>query len=121
MTSLWLTLFAASYPLKIQTLHLTHLLRIAQPLWIPSLRTMFLPIGTVAPKTLQILPHKPSIFLRTTHVYRTDSFAMTLAQIQEKADKFQFKYRSHDIVAYTSIFSLTTDTVKALNTLLSNA
>ncbi|EKD14525.1 uncharacterized protein L3040_000046 [Drepanopeziza brunnea f. sp. 'multigermtubi'] len=66
------------------------------------------------------------------YVYRAESFAMTLRQVQEQIDtgKLKYKYQSHgqqievpsaDINAYTSIFAPTTDTSKALTSLAANA
>ncbi|KAE9379814.1 hypothetical protein N431DRAFT_360981 [Stipitochalara longipes BDJ] len=65
-------------------------------------------------------------------VYRAEAFTMTLAQIQEQVatGKLKYKYRAHghpievppaDITAYTSIFSASTDTSKALTSFHSNA
>ncbi|KAE8448724.1 hypothetical protein EG329_008939 [Mollisiaceae sp. DMI_Dod_QoI] len=66
------------------------------------------------------------------YVYRTESFAMTLPQIQTQLDagSLKYKYQSHgqqievsstDIEAYTSIFSPATDTHKAFTAFTSNA
>ncbi|TVY26995.1 hypothetical protein LHYA1_G003828 [Lachnellula hyalina] len=66
------------------------------------------------------------------YVYRAESFAMTMAQIKELIDSetLKYKYQAHgqqievssaDITAYTSIFSPTTDTYKALTSFSSNA
>ncbi|TVY86557.1 hypothetical protein LAWI1_G006649 [Lachnellula willkommii] len=66
------------------------------------------------------------------YVYRAESFAMTMAQIKELLDSgaLKYKYQAHgqqievssaDITAYTSIFSPTTDTSKALTSFSSNA
>ncbi|KAK2626431.1 hypothetical protein QTJ16_003606 [Diplocarpon rosae] len=66
------------------------------------------------------------------YVYRADSFAMGLKQIQEQINtgKLTYKYQSHgqqievplaDIKAYTSIFSPITDTSKALTSFAANA
>ncbi|KAM0124821.1 hypothetical protein ACHAP3_001847 [Botrytis cinerea] len=66
------------------------------------------------------------------YVYRAESFAMTLSQIQETTStgKLKYHYQDHgkvvqvplaDIDAYTSIFSSKTDTSKALVAFSSNA
>ncbi|CAL3964350.1 unnamed protein product [Diplocarpon coronariae] len=66
------------------------------------------------------------------YVYRADSFAMGLKQVQEQIDtgELRYKYQSHgqkievklaDINAYTSIFSPATDTFKALTSFAANA
>jgi hypothetical protein len=81
------------------------------------------------------------------YIYRAEAFAMTLPQIQEQieAGKLKYKYQAHgqqievsfsshggvemltdqvssaDITAYSSIFSPTTDTSKALTAFTSNA
>ncbi|TVY84122.1 hypothetical protein LSUE1_G001859 [Lachnellula suecica] len=67
-----------------------------------------------------------------SYVYRAESFAMTMPQIKEVVDSgtLKYKYQAHgqqivvppaDITAYTSIFSPTTDTSKALTSFSSNA
>ncbi|KAB8300815.1 hypothetical protein EYC80_002743 [Monilinia laxa] len=66
------------------------------------------------------------------YIYRAESFAMTLPQIQETISngKLKYHYQDHgkviqvplaDIDAYTSIFSSKTDTSKALVAFSSNA
>jgi hypothetical protein len=65
-------------------------------------------------------------------VYEAESFRMTLSEIQNElqSGKYKYHYRSHgqpvivpvsDINAYTSIFSSTTSTDKALKSFASNA